>query len=57
MVKSPRLIPPPPAFRKSTNSVQLQNELRKLLNGDSKENLLETNSVGDKMVHEESLKV
>ncbi|XP_065215288.1 uncharacterized protein LOC135841971 [Planococcus citri] len=45
--KSPRLIPPPPAFRKSTNSLQLQNKLRKLLNADSKENLLETNSMID----------
>lgn len=43
--KSPRLIPPPPAFRKSTSSLQLQNKLRKLLNADSKENLLEANSV------------
>ncbi|XKL59473.1 hypothetical protein PGB90_000489 [Kerria lacca] len=43
--KNPRFILPPPAFRKSTSSLQLQNKLRKLLNADSKENLLETNSI------------
>ena len=48
--KSPRLIPPPPAFRKSTCSLQLQNKLRKLLNTNSKENLFDTSSVSRKSV-------
>lgn len=42
--KSPRLVAG--CHRKSTaDSQQLQNDLRRLLNADSKENLFETNSV------------
>lgn len=48
VLRSTRLIQPPPAFRKSVSSSRLQNKLRKLLVSDSMEKVSDDEADADK---------